>query len=116
MIATRVRVGGSTVYRTKRRFVAGDLECALSEGARPGAARKLTSKEEALLIATACARPPEKCNRWPLKLLAGKMVKLTGHKDLSCETVRRRLAENKLSPWQNDMWCMPQVVGTTWPA
>ena len=60
-IATSVGVGGSTVYRTKRRFVEGNLERALSEEARPGAERKLTGKEEALLVATACSRlgPPK---------------------------------------------------------
>ena len=36
MIATMVGVGGSTVYRTKRRFVEGNLELALSEEHRPG--------------------------------------------------------------------------------
>ena len=41
-IATSVGVGGSTVYRTKRRFVLGNLEAALSEEPRPGAERKLT--------------------------------------------------------------------------
>ena len=35
-IASSVSVGGSTVYRTKRRFVEGNLELALSEEARPG--------------------------------------------------------------------------------
>ncbi len=38
-IATSVGVGGSTVYRTKRRFVLGNLEAALSEEPRPGAGR-----------------------------------------------------------------------------
>jgi len=23
------------------------------------------------------------------------------------ETVRRRLAENEMKPWQRDMWCVP---------
>jgi transposase len=110
-IATSVGVGGSTVYRTKRRFVEGNLERALSEEQRPGAERKLTGKEEALLVATACASPPEGRARWTLKLLAGAMVKLTEHKSLSHETVRRRLAENALKPWRKDMWCIPQVDG-----
>jgi hypothetical protein len=34
-IARTVSVGGSTVYRTKRRFVEGNLERALSEEQRP---------------------------------------------------------------------------------
>src|SRR4030081_1835162 len=54
-IATSVGVGGSTVYRTKRRFVEDNLERALSEETRPGAERKLTGKE---LVATACSSPP----------------------------------------------------------
>src|SRR5215470_7935152 len=57
-IANSVSVGGSTVYRTKRRFVEGSLELALSEEARPGAARKLSGKETALLVATVCSSPP----------------------------------------------------------
>ena len=108
-IAASVGVGGSTVYRTKRRFVEGNLERALSEEARPGAERKLTGKEEALLVATACSSPPAGRARWTLTLLADAMVKLTAHESLSYETVRRRLAENDLKPWRRDMWCIPRV-------
>ena len=111
-IARTIGVGGSTVYRTKRRFVLGNLEAALSEEPRPGAARKLSGKEEALLVATACCKPPAGRARWTLELLAGEMVKLTEHGELSRETVRRRLAENDLKPWRKDMWCIPQVDGT----
>jgi transposase len=99
----------ATVYRTKRRFVEGNLERALSEEARPGAERKLTGKEEALLVATACSSPPAGCACWTLTLLADALVKLTAHESLSRETVRRRLAENDLKPWRKDMWCIPQV-------
>jgi transposase len=110
-IARSVGVGGSTVYRTKRRFVLGNLEAALSEEPRPGADRKLSGKEEALLVATACSSPPEGRARWTLELLADEMVRLTEHDDISRETVRRRLAENELKPWRKDMWCIPQVDG-----
>lgn len=72
-------VGTSTVYRTKRRFVEGNLEYALSEEARPGSARKLSGREEALLIKTACSAPPAGRARWTLELLAGARVKLTMH-------------------------------------
>jgi transposase len=108
-IATSVGVGGSTIYRTKQRFVFGNLEAALSEAPRPGASRKLSGKEEAMLVATACSKPPQGRARWTLELLAGELVKLTAHDSLSRETVRRRLAENDLKPWRKDMWCIPQV-------
>jgi transposase len=108
-IARAVGTSGSTVYRTKRRFVAEGLDAALSEEPRPGAERKLTGREEALLVATACSTPPPGCARWTLELLAGTFVKLTEHESLSRETVRRRLAENQLKPWRKDMWCIPKV-------
>src|ERR1700741_5485714 len=93
-IAISVGVGGSTVYRTKRRFVLGNLEAALSEEPRPGADRKLSGKEEALLVATACSSPPKGRARLTLELLADEMVRLTEHDTISRETVRRRLDEN----------------------
>jgi transposase len=101
-IARSVGVGGSTVYRTKRRFVLGNLAAALSEEPRPGAA---------LLVATACSSPPKGRARWTLEFLAGELVRLTEHANISRETVRRRLAENDLKPWRKDMWCIPQVDG-----
>jgi len=110
-IARVLSVGGSTVYRTKRRFVEGNLQAALRDGARPGAARKLPGKETALLVATTCSNPPEGRARWTLELLADEMVRLTEHDNISRETVRRRLAENEPKPWRKDMWCIPQVDG-----
>jgi transposase len=108
-IATSVGVGHSTVYRTRRHFVEGNLAAALSEGPRAGAERKLTEKEEALLVATACSTPPAGRARWTLEMLADEMVRLTTHESLSRETVRRRLAENDLKPWRKSMWCIPKV-------
>ena len=110
-IARSLAVGGSTVYRTKRRFVEGNLARALDEEPRPGAARKLSGYEEALLVATACSSPPEGRARWTLELLAGEMLRLTQHQRLSRETVRRRLAENALKPWRQKRWCVPRVDG-----
>jgi hypothetical protein len=75
-----------------------ELEAALSEEPRPGAGRKLSGKEEALLVATACSKPPQGRARWTLELLAGALVRLTEHDTVSRETVRRRLAENDLKP------------------
>jgi transposase len=110
-IATSVGAGTSTVFRTKRRFVEGNLERALTEDKRPGAKRKLSGKEEALLVATTCSAPPVGRARWTLSLLAGVMVALTDHKELSTETVRRRLGESKLKPWRQEMWCVPEING-----
>jgi len=108
-VAATVGVGTSTVYRTKRRFVEQGLEAALSEAPRIGASRKLTGREEALLVAVACSDPPAGRARWTLELLAEERVVRTGHEQVSRETVRRRLAEPSVKPWQRKMWCIPSV-------
>lgn len=108
-IARNIVVGVSTVYRTKQRFVEGNLPWALSERPRAGAARKLSDKEQALLVATACSAAPKGRARWTLELLAGEMMRLTEHESISRETVRRRLVENELKPWWREMWCIPKV-------
>ena len=69
----------------------------------------MSGEEEALLVAIACSAPPQGSARWTLELLAGEMVRRTEHDALSGETVRRRLAEQQLKPWQRKMWCIPKV-------
>jgi hypothetical protein len=103
VIAASVSVGESSVCRTKRRFVEGNLELALSGEPRPGSGRKLSGKEEALLIAIACSSPPEGWARWTLELPGGEMVKRTEPAELSRETVRGRLKENQLKAIARDV-------------
>lgn len=108
-IAANIRVGTSTVYRTKQRYVEEGVDRALNEVPRPKPERKLAAHEEALLVAVACSDPPSGRACWTLQLLADEMVRLTVHDRLSDETVRRRLAEVDLKPWQKKMWCIPKL-------
>ena len=108
-IATTVQVATTTVYRTKRRFVEEGIDHALEEDPRPGGKRKLSTTEEAMLVALACSSPPTGRAKWTLELLAGEMVRLTPHEHISRDTIGRRLDENDLKPWQRKMWCIPKV-------
>jgi transposase len=108
-IARNIAVGTSTVYRIKQRFVDEGLERALTELPRSGAARKLDAGDESLLCALACSAPPAGRAQWTLQLLADQLVRLTVHSFVSDETVRRRLNEMRLKPWQEKMWCIPKV-------
>jgi transposase len=101
--------GTSTVYRTKKRFVLGGLSYALNEASRKGGERKLDAKQEATLIALACTKPPEGRARWTMQLLADQLIVLTDVESISAETIRRRLQENELKPWQKRMWCIPEI-------
>lgn len=108
-IAELVGVGTSTVFRAKKRFVERPFEVVLDDEPRPGGSRKLSGEEEALLVATACSKAPKGRAKWTMQLLADAIVSMTAHTTLSGETVRRRLAEKELKPWQEKMWCIPKV-------
>jgi transposase len=97
-IATALHLGRATVERVRKRFVEGDLECALSELPRPGKAPLLDAKQEAYLGATACSAPPEGQARWSVRLLHREVVHLEGMPQLSRETVRRTLKKTNSSP------------------
>src|SRR5271167_1442831 len=73
-IARTVAVGGSTVYRTKRRFVEGNLERALSEEPRPGAERKAHRQGRGLAGGNRLRQP----SRGPRPLDAGTFGRCHG--------------------------------------
>ena len=57
-IADTLRVGRSTIHRTRPRFVEEGLEPALSKRRRASGRHKLEGKQEAFLVALACSTPP----------------------------------------------------------
>lgn len=97
-IAEALHVNRSTVERTRKKLVEGNLEFALSERQRPGAKRKLDAKQEAFLIATTCSAPPEGQARWSIQLPADELVSLGIVESISDETVRRTLKKTSSSP------------------
>lgn len=90
-IMDEIGVSRPTVERIRKRYVEGGLERALNEDPRPGQARKLDGRGEAVLIATACSEVPEGHAQWTLRLLAGKLVELEVVESISHETVRQTL-------------------------
>lgn len=90
-IAAALHSGLSTVARTRQRFVEEGLEAALVERSRPGAAPKLSPKQQAFTVALACTQPPEGRLRWTMQLLADRLVELEVIPAISDEAVRRLL-------------------------
>jgi transposase len=94
-IAAALHVHPATVERTRRRFVEGGPEAALSERPRPGGRPKLDGRQEAHLVALACSAPPEGRKRWTMQLLADRLVALELVGAISDETVRRALKKTR---------------------
>ena len=90
-IVAALQSGLSTVARTRQRFVEGGIEAARADRPRPGAAPKLTPKQQAFVVALACTRPPEGRTRWTMQLLADRLVELEVIPDISDEAIRRLL-------------------------
>ena len=97
-IASKVQVSVRNIQRIRQRFVEEGLEAALSERPRPGKARLLTNRQEALLIAITCSTPPPGRAQWTMKLLADRLVELKEVEGISDETVRRTLKRGRSSP------------------
>jgi transposase len=94
-IAAALHVHRATAERSRRRFVEGGLERALSDEPRPGGRPKLDGRGEAHLGALACSAPPEGRARWTLQLLADRLVELALVDAISDETVRRALKKTR---------------------
>ena len=94
-IAAALHVHRATVERTRRRFVEGGVERALSDRPRPGGRPKLDGKGEAHLVALACSAPPAGRARWTMQLLADRLVELALVEAISDETVRRTLKKTR---------------------
>ena len=90
-IATILKVGESTVHRTRQKCVEQGVELALKELPRKGRQKKLDGKTEAFLVATACSDPPQGRQCWTMQLLADQLVELNFVESISDETVRQTL-------------------------
>lgn len=83
-----LKIGRSTIWRTKNRYLFEGLTSALEEKPRPGQPRKYTEKHEAEIIAQACIKPPEGRKRWTIQLLVRELRKKKGFKGINRESVR----------------------------
>ena len=96
-IAKALRIGVSTVERTRRRCVEDGVEASLRERPRPGARPKLGPKAQAMVVALACTKPPEGRERWTMQLLADRVVELQIVPDITDESIRRLLKRTSSS-------------------
>lgn len=93
-IMEALAVSATMIYNTRQKCVEEGVEAALEDRPRPGKAPKLTDKQCAHLIATACTAAPAGHDHWTLRLLADQVVQLGYAESFSHETVRRLLKKH----------------------
>jgi hypothetical protein len=97
-ISEALSIGIATVERIRNVFVEKELPDTLNPKQRcKNTLRKLDGDQEAHLMALACSPAPKGHDRWTLRLLADKKVKLEYVDTLSYETVQQVLKKQKLS-------------------
>lgn len=91
-------VSQPTISEVRRAYVAGGLEAAINRK-KPDRVyeRRLDGEAEAHLIALACSEPPAGYERWTLRLLKARLIKLSYVENISHETIRTTLKKMNLS-------------------
>jgi hypothetical protein len=85
-------VSSLTVYNVRKKYDEGGLERAiLRKKPERVYERRLDGEGEAHLIALACSKPPEGYERWSLRLLKDRIIRLEIVENISHETIRQTL-------------------------
>ena len=97
-----------TVNNVRKKYIEGGLERAILRK-KPDRMyeRRLDDEGEAYLIALACGEPPDGYERWSLRLLKDRIIRLEIAENISHETIRQTLKKNKLKPWLKEQWWIP---------
>jgi hypothetical protein len=80
------------VYNVRKKYIEGGLEGAILRK-KPDRVyeRRLDGEGEAHLIALACSEPPDGYERWSLRLLKDRIIRLEIVENISHETIRQTL-------------------------
>ncbi len=97
-----------TVYNVRKKYIEGGLERAILRK-KPDrvSERRLDGEGEAHLIALARGEPPDGYERWSLRLLKDRIIRLEIVENISHETILQTLNKNKLKPWLKEQWYLP---------
>lgn len=97
-ICEAYEVSSLTVYKVRKNYTEGGLKRAILRK-KPDRVyeRRLDGESEAHLIALACSEPPDGYERWSLRLLQDRLVRLEIVENISHETIRQTLKKTSSS-------------------
>lgn len=97
-ICEAYEVSAPTVYHVRKKYTEGGLKRAiLRKPPERVYERRLDGEGEAHLIALACSEPPDGYERWSLRLLQERLIRLEIVEHISHETIRQTLKKTSLS-------------------
>ena len=88
----------TAIWRTRAAYLAGGLEQALYDEARPGRPRQYDTDAEARITALACSSPPPGRKRWTIVRLEEAARQEPGLQGIGRETIRRLLKKTASNP------------------
>jgi transposase len=110
LISKVLHVDPKTVRNVAHVFLEDGLDAALYDDERSGRPIDFDDHERSRIVAMVCTDPPKGYYRWTLDLIVEESNKrgLTDN-SISREQVRIILQEHDLKPWQEKMWCIPEL-------
>jgi len=98
-ICDAFEVSSLTIYNVRKNYIEGGLNRAILRK-KPERVyhRRLDGEGEAHLIALACSEPPDGYERWSLRLLQDRLIRLEIVENISHETIRQTLKKTSSSP------------------
>jgi transposase len=99
-VAANVRLASKTVHDIGQRYQDGDLDRALYDKQRPGAAELLDKSQKQRIIAMVCSAPPGGRARWTVRLVAEEVIERKLVPQVGRETIRVLLLHHDLKPWR----------------
>jgi transposase len=111
LIAKVLHVDPKTVRNVAHAYLEDGMDAALYDDERSGRPIDFDDHERSRIVAMVCSDPPKGNYRWTLDLIVEEANK-RGLTDstISREQVRVILQEHDLKPWQEKMWCIPELT------
>lgn len=108
-IANIVEITPRTVINICNLYETNGLDSALNDDLRIGRPIEIDDRIKTKIIALVCSDPPEGFDCWTLELIRDKVIEKKIVDSISKEKIRIILKEHDLKPWQQKMWCVPNL-------
>ncbi len=109
-VANVLNITTRTVTNTCSNYANLGLDRSLKDDPRPGQPKVFDERVKSNIVALVCSNPPEGFDRWTLELVKAQAEGSGIVGSISKEKIRIILREHDVKPWQQRMWCVPELT------